>query len=113
MQRSLDIHSTTCPVKALTTYAEVRPSYPGPFFCHYDGSPLTRYQFNAVLKKVLQFANLDGERISGHSFRIGAASVAYGTGVPPEEIRAMGRWRSNAFSSYVRPVPICSNIVDV
>ena len=46
LQRALDIHSATCPVKALTTYAEVRPSYPGPFFCHYDGSPLTRYHYS-------------------------------------------------------------------
>ncbi|XP_060569268.1 uncharacterized protein LOC132727718, partial [Ruditapes philippinarum] len=43
-------------------------------FCHFDGSPLTSYQFNAVLKKAVKFIGLDNSKIRSHSFRIGLAS---------------------------------------
>ena len=110
LQKAMDSHSTVCPVKALTTFAEARPASPDdcPFFRHFGGCPLTRYQVTAVLQKAISFARLNGERISSHSFRIGAASYAHDLGVSSNDIRAMGRWRSNAFSSYVRPIPSCT-----
>ena len=36
--------------------------------------------------------------------RIGAASIAFDLGVPEVNIQQMGRWRSDAFFSYIRPV---------
>ena len=111
LKKALDSNSLICPVKALAAFVEIRPANAKsarPLFCHFDGSPLTRYQVHAVLKKALAFARLDGGRISGHSFRIGAASSAYQMGVQAADIRTMGRWRSDAFSSYIRPVPVCS-----
>ena len=110
LQKAMDSHSPICPVKALTAFAEARPASPNncPFFSHFGGCPLTRYQVTAVLKKAISFARLNGERISSHSFRIGAASYAHDLGASSNDIRALGRWRSNAFSSYVRPVPSCT-----
>ena len=78
------------------------------FFCHFDGTPLTRYQFNAVLCKVLTFADVPSYRIRWHSFRIGSASVAATSGVLVDDIRNMGRWRSHAVKSYIRSIPVCS-----
>ena len=42
-----------------------------PVYVHFDGSNLTRYQFNSVLLKTLQFCGLS-EHIRSHSFSIGA-----------------------------------------
>ncbi len=78
-----------CPVTALRQYIEVRPQGPGVLFCHYSGAPLTRYQFNAVLKRALAFCGLGDQCIRAHSFRIGAATVAFGLGVPFPKIQQM------------------------
>ncbi len=93
-----------CPVLALRNFVWIRPRVGGPLFCHFDSSPLTKYQFNGVLKKALAFSGLGGLHISAHSFRIGAATVAFERGVSQNVIQQMGRWRSDAFFSYIRPV---------
>ena len=95
---------TLCPVFALHNFIEIRPRVEGPLFCHFDTSPLTKYQFNAVLKKALAFSGLGESHITSHSFRIGAATVAFERGVPQNVIQQMGRWRSDAVFSYIRPI---------
>uniref|UniRef100_A0A8W8NC18 SGNH hydrolase-type esterase domain-containing protein n=1 Tax=Magallana gigas TaxID=29159 RepID=A0A8W8NC18_MAGGI len=52
-------HGITCPVKAMLEFLQVRPSITGPLFCHFSGKPLTRYQFSAVLAKVLAQSSID------------------------------------------------------
>ncbi|KAJ8304040.1 hypothetical protein KUTeg_017623 [Tegillarca granosa] len=47
----------------------------GILFIHEDGSPLTRYQFNAVLRKSIIKLGLPVSVFSSHSFRIGAATT--------------------------------------
>ena len=49
-----------CPVSALQAFLQVRPMGPTALFCHFDGLPLTRHQFNAVLRKALEFSDLGG-----------------------------------------------------
>lgn len=100
-------NAAICPVLALREFLSVRPATAGPLFCHFDCSPLTRFQFNSVLKKSLKFVGLSGEHIRAHSFRIGAASSAVSSGVPIDQVRSMGRWRSNAVATYIRPIPHC------
>ena len=39
---------------------------------------------------------------SSHSFRIGAATVAGRNGIPDLLIQELGRWKGNAFQSYIR-----------
>ncbi len=97
-----------CPVNALKVFMHIRPGNSGPLFCHFDGTPLTRFQFNAVLHKALRFAKVPGTQIRGHSFRIGAASLAVTMGVPMGEVQRMGRWRSDAVATYIRPIPVCA-----
>lgn len=41
------VEGKVCPVKLLKQYSMQRHKMEGPFFCHFDRSPLTRYQFNA------------------------------------------------------------------
>ncbi|XP_054843758.1 integrase/recombinase xerD homolog [Eublepharis macularius] len=91
-----------CPVRAVWSFLAVRPHSPGPFLIHRDGSPLTRYQFAALLRACLQAAGFPPEEFATHSFRIGAATVASVLGLPPAAIQRLGRWRSSAFRSYIR-----------
>ncbi|OAV91350.1 hypothetical protein PTTG_28004 [Puccinia triticina 1-1 BBBD Race 1] len=43
------------------------------------------------------------EGISGHSFRVGGASLRYALGVPTDEICELGRWVSECYQLYIRP----------
>jgi hypothetical protein len=45
---------------------------------------------------------LDTMKYEGHSFRIGAATFSAECGFSDTQIRAMGRWRSDAFLKYIR-----------
>ncbi|XP_054841826.1 integrase/recombinase xerD homolog [Eublepharis macularius] len=92
-----------CPVRAVGAYLQVRPPQQGPFLIHRDLSPLTRYQFASLLRACLEMAGLPPSQFGTHSFRIGAATEAAGLGLPDRAIMAIGRWRSRAFQSYIRP----------
>ena len=87
---------------AILDYLKYRPDIQGPLFCHFDHSPLTIYQFNAVLKKTVCATGLDDSRYKSHSFRIGGASGMFNKGASVPEIKATGRWKSDAYKSYIR-----------
>ena len=92
-----------CPVTSAKRFLEHRPRLGGPLLCHFDGRPLTRYQFSAVLKKCLSGLGLQYDRYTSHSFRIGAATAAAVAGYSPEVIQQAGRWRSDTYRIYIRP----------
>ena len=102
----VELHPSTlseiCPVKALLDYLALRGERSGYLFCHTDGGPLTIYQFWTIAKKALLALGLDGFRFGTHSFRIGAASTAAASGFKEQDIKAIGRWRSKAYKTYVR-----------
>ena len=93
---------TVCPVKAMQAYLAMRPKVTEQLLIHFNGKPLTRFQFQAVLKKAATFLGLDTSRFSSHSFRIGAATTAASNGAPLDVIMKKGRWRSAAVQSYIR-----------
>ena len=92
----------TCPVSAILGFLAIRPSQPGPLFIHYDRSPLSSVQFAVMLKKSVEVAGLNPFFFSPHSFRIGAATSAAVGGSSLEEIKVMGRWRSECVRGYIR-----------
>ena len=94
-----------CPVAAVLSYLACRPSVPGPLFVHADGTQLTRSQLVTSVRVALQEVGMDTSRFSGHSFRIGAASVAAQAGLPDSLIQTLGRWKSSAFLRYIRTPP--------
>jgi hypothetical protein len=50
----------------------------------------------------MQAAGRDPARYGAHSLRIGAATAALASGVPPQLIRLMGRWSSDVYEIYCR-----------
>ena len=92
-----------CPLQAMSRYIQIRPRGPGPLFIHFNGARLSKYQFQAVLKKSAKHLGWDTAGFSTHSFRIGAATTAAMNGMPQEIIMQKGRWQSQAVKKYVRP----------
>ncbi|XP_053549292.1 uncharacterized protein LOC128640871 isoform X1 [Bombina bombina] len=98
------VNSACCPVNCVNLYLAQRPPGPGQFLVHADGRSLSKFQFGRVLKLAAVQAGLDASRLAPHSFRIGAATNAAQAGSSCEDIKRIGRWRSNCFRTYVRPI---------
>ncbi|XP_029451848.1 uncharacterized protein LOC115088071 isoform X1 [Rhinatrema bivittatum] len=98
-----DAQRSVCPVRLAHGYMRLRPNVEGPFFIHEDSFPLTRFQFSKVLGSAIHKAGGDPRYYSLHSFRIGAATAAAEAGMSDTEIKGLGRWKLEAFRSYVRP----------
>jgi hypothetical protein len=64
--------------------------------------PITRYQFSAVLRKVLISDGIQSDNFKSHSFRIGTASEASVNGISDSKIMELGRWKSQAVKNYLR-----------
>ena len=91
-----------CPVRTLLQYLQDRPKSEDLLLVHRNSRPLTRYQFQAVLKKAAQFLGWPTYGYSSHSFRIGAATTAAMNGMSLESIMQKGRWKSGAVKGYLR-----------
>ena len=104
-----EVSSAFCPVLALIQYCELRGSSPGPLFCHADQSPILPHQFNVELQRCLAYCGLDTSRYKSHSFRIGGACHAANWGYSDAQIRALGRWKSDAFKVYLRSEVLQAN----
>ena len=74
-----------CPVRLMANYIKDCPPYPGPLFCNYEGNPMTRYQFSALLKRSLSIFGIEHNGIRTHSFRIGMATTCSLEGIPDEK----------------------------
>ncbi len=91
-----------CPVKAMLEFMVIRKEGPGPFFMDGDKVGLTRKKFVLEVKGALERKGLASTGISGHSFRIGAATAAAAGGASGEEVKALGRWKSREYKGYIR-----------
>lgn len=97
------LEGAICPFKLVEKYLSVRPRVAGPLFCHFDTSPLTRYQFTAVLTKAITRLQIpEHTRYKSHSFRIGASTELAMRGFSSETIKKCGRWKSSCYKSYIR-----------
>ncbi|KAJ7747894.1 hypothetical protein DFH07DRAFT_962311 [Mycena maculata] len=75
------------------------------------GAPLTRSYALRTLDDCLKRAGYDSSEFSGHSFRRGAAFAAAEAGYTPEQIKLLGRWKSNVWKLYVnQPLSILRNL---
>lgn len=101
-------HDALCGVSALQQYIQLRGHKSGPLFCSENNSAIHRDTFNKQLRTDLQFCKLDSSKYKGHSFRIGAASLAAANNISDAQIRLLGRWKSDAFKKYIRTPSVWS-----
>lgn len=99
-----------CPVQCLKNYINQRGVQDGPLFCYVPCTPVTRIKYSVILKNCLSFANIQMGKITSHSFRIGMASHCTDCGISDGKIRLLGRWKSDAFKSYIKPVNSCNKM---
>lgn len=92
----------SCPVQIILDYLALRGNRPDPLFQLADGSPVSRDTFIHKLSMAIKYCDQDPSRYKGHSFGIDTASYAADAGISDAQIRALGRWKSNAFQKYIR-----------
>ena len=92
-----------CPVRAIHKFLTIRPRKKGPLFVNKRGVPVSTRRFGQLLAKSLEKIGLDPKVYTSHSFRIGGATLAHSNQLSDAQIRSLGRWRSNAFHTYLRP----------
>ena len=103
--------SSMCPVRAIKKYCQVRPNMAGPLFCTSTGQYLTQAMMSRLVKNTLKANNINSDRYSSHSFRIGAATTAASAGIPDWTIKTLGRWSSDCYQRYIRlPLHTLSSI---
>jgi integrase len=92
-----------CPVRAYKRYREVHgPSKKAmPAFRDELGWAYRHAQFNTDLKDILG-RKIQYGKLTAHSFRSGLATLMATVGYSDEEIKAAGRWSSEAFLAYVK-----------
>ena len=98
-----------CPVQLLLDFLKLRGFDRGPLFLFSSGEAVSINHFNTALRQALTFCGLDCSRYKSHSFRIGAACHAAEKGFSDAQIRALGRWSSDAFKVYIRPPSLKAN----
>ena len=94
-----------CPYEWAKLYIEMRPpivSNQEQFFIFQDRSPLKACQLRRLLKETIQSLGLDQNLYDTHSFRIGRATDLFKSGVDIDNIKQLGRWKSNAVYKYLR-----------
>ena len=102
---------TFCPVQTLLDYHKLRGFHKGPLFTCAAGGAISTKKFNIELRRALNFCGLDCSGYKSHSFRIGAACHASEKGFSDSQIRALGRWHSDAFRTYIRPPSLKANLL--
>lgn len=96
--------SAICPIALLRAFLEIRANCThnsNKLFIHFNGTPLTNYQFRSILQKSLKFCEVP-LHIRTHSFRIGRATEMAINGVPDDIIQKNGRWSSMSYLRYIR-----------
>lgn len=90
-----------CPVQCLLAYLRARGDAPGPLFM-VNHKPVHRSMYDSIFQRTIRRLGLDAGRYKPHSLRIGATTQAALDGHSALQIRAMGRWKSDAFLKYIR-----------
>jgi hypothetical protein len=98
-------HRDLCPVSALLAYIAVRPAVVGPLFVFGDGSFLTRERLVDAVRSALRQAGtgIDASHFTGHSFGIGAATVAAQSGIQDSTIKCWDDGSHQPISDTSRP----------
>ena len=99
------VHRHFCPFVQLRKYLKMTGNYNDDteqLFIYRDGSPLTPAKTNSVLKWCISSLGLEAQFYSVHCCRIGRTSDLIKFGYSIEEVKRLGRWKSNAVYRYIR-----------
>ena len=95
-----------CPFRTVIKFIEIRrETYEldeEQLFVFKDMSPVKHYHVRSLLRVLLDRIGLDGSLYDVHSFRIGRTSDLEKFGYSIDQIKSMGRWRSNAVYRYLK-----------
>ena len=94
-----------CPFKAVISFMNTRGHYQNEqeqFFIFRDGSEVRPQQVRNLLRQLLDRIGLDGALYDVHSFRSGRTCDLEKFGYSIEQIKSMGRWKSNAVYRYLK-----------
>ena len=94
-----------CPVWWMHHYTDMRQEIEKEeeqLFVFSDGSNLKPYHIRNLLRQIIRSFNLNEFLYDTHSLRIGRATDLFKYGVHIEDIKQLGRWRSNAVYKYLR-----------
>ena len=99
------IHRNFCPVRLVTEYFRIRgpyDSYQENLFIFRDKSPVTADQARKVLRYALDKIGIESNLYDMHSLRIGRASDLIKYNYTIDEVKRLGRWKSNVVYKYIR-----------
>ncbi|TMC13891.1 MAG: hypothetical protein E6J34_24290, partial [Chloroflexi bacterium] len=97
--------SPLCPVAALVQLFKTYPCSPfQPLFTRPHGQAFTKQYVLLRIHELLFQAGIPTAGFSGHSIRKGAAVTAAANGISREDIKLLGRWKSDAVDAYINEI---------
>ena len=93
-----------CPVKLVKQYSAIRPQTGknDHFFVSDSSQKLSRIQLSNVLKASLENIGINPKPYNTHSLRSGRATQLYNKQCPELLLKNYGRWKSNAYQTYIK-----------
>ena len=72
---------------------------------------MTKDALTAETRQLLSHLGCQASDYAGHSYRIGAATAAPSSGLPPWLVKTLGRWPSDCYERYIQcPQPVLSGV---
>lgn len=87
-------------------WIKTRGNTQGYLFSHPNNAPFSRAFILKNLNEDLEGIGLNSALYNTHSFRKGRATSMASQGYSTEQIKLIGRWKTNAYSSYIQPKSI-------
>ena len=107
----IDTKPHLCPIRALADILRQEPGLPESPLIVWKARLITEAQVRQRLDKIVTLMGLRSVGLSFHALRSLAVTLAFGTNVPLQHIRAHGAWRSNAIWHYVKQSDRVTRIV--
>ena len=99
-------NNVLCPYTAMQQFINLRlvksRASIDPLFLMSNNKPLNRSTFLHNFQSICQALHFKVQPLTGHSFRIGAATAAAASQVPDHIIQLLGRWKSDCYKRYIR-----------
>ena len=98
-------HKFFCPIESVIRFMSIRGCYTAnseQFFVFRDKSPVKPCHLRTIIRELLDRLGLDGLLYDVHSFRIGRTCDLEKLGYSVDQIKSLGRWKSNAVYRHLK-----------